>query len=127
MFGAFYRDKIKDWADTLILTFHFVFLSGIIWLTFHVLLSMSIATLADKETQTYNCKIVTDFTINEDRIMYTFKGKNYIIGINHTQTVADLRNNYYIKIVVTKSIFNSYILFSGQLFEKTANTTITGD
>jgi hypothetical protein len=63
-----------------------------------VVLSFLIVTRADNKTITYNCKIVTDFTINEDRIMYSFKGKNYIIGITHQQTLAELRNKYYPKV-----------------------------
>ena len=126
-FNDFYRKRLKDLADIVILFLHFVFLSSIFWLTFHVALSFLIVAQSDNKPTTYNCKIVTDFTINEDRITYSFKGKNYIIGIIHTQTMADLRNKYYIKIEVTKSISNSYILSSGQLFEKTEDTIITGD
>jgi hypothetical protein len=126
-FNTFYRKKIKNLADIVILFFRFIFLSVILWLTIHVILSYLIFTLADKEPITYNCKITTDFTINEDKVMYSFKNKNYIIGIIHTQTLADLRNKYYIKIEVTKSIFNSYILSYGQLREKTEDTIITGD
>jgi hypothetical protein len=117
-FNTFYRKKLKDWADFVILFFHFIFLNGAFWLVFRVLLSFLIVTRADTKTITYNCKIVTDFTINEDRIMYSFKGQNYIIGINHQESLNDLRNKYYIKIEVTKSIFNSYILSSGQLCKK---------
>lgn len=126
-FNDFYRKKLKDWADMLILFFHFVFISAVFWFTFHVMLSFLIVNQTDNKTITYNCKIVTDFTINEDRIMYSFKGKNYILGITHTQTLADLRNKYCVQIEVTKSIFNSYILSSGHLYEKTENTIITND
>ena len=126
-FNTFYRKKLKDLAGIVILFFHFVFLSVIFWLTFHVVLSFLIVTQADNKTITYNCKIVTDFTINEDRITYSFKGKNYIIGISHQQTLAELRNKYYVKIEVTRSIFNSYILVSGRLCEKTENTNITNE
>lgn len=124
-YNAFYRKKIKDWSDKIILLFHFVFVCGVFWITINVILSFLIVVQSDKESEVFYCDIVTDFTINEDRIMYSFKGKNYILAINHHQSKLELINNYCVRIEVTKSIFNTYILKSGQLYEKTIEGNIS--
>jgi hypothetical protein len=119
----FYKTKLKDTADKIILALHFIFLSGAFWLIMQVTLSFLIVQQSDNEhILTYNCKIVTVFTINADRIEYRFKDKTYIMQSPYGQNPETIKDKYYVQISVIKSAFNSYILVSRQLNEKSAAT-----
>jgi hypothetical protein len=119
----FYINKLKFSADIIILVLHFIFLSGAFWLIMQVTLSFIIVKQSDNDqVLTYNCKIVTVYTINADRIEYKFKGKTYIMQSPYGQDPDDIKDKYYVQISVNKSAFNSYILISSQLSEKRSET-----
>jgi cytochrome b561 len=117
-YKPYYKKQLRDWAGKVILLLHLGYVYLIAWMVLRLTISIPIVSLSGNQTDVFNCKIITDFTTNADRIMYSFKGRDYIAAIVHTQNTKDLQKNYYVRITVTPSIWGCYILQDAEILPR---------
>lgn len=122
-YKTYYERKFKDKVYLVGLFLGLVVFSLIIQGVLNYPLNYIIIKKSKKNSvECFNCEITNVITTNIDKIHFKFMGKKYsrYYNVNDYER-KDLMQNYWLKIQVRKSIWNSYYIESMNLQSKKIN------